>query len=105
MRIIVSGSMAYDSLIYSGTIDRLGLSQVEGSLDDIWTALVASGVGYSDDGGTSKFPSSGYGGINSAEGTYLSSSNVSTVLMPCSFSQWHMSRAICRSFHPWFTST
>lgn len=74
-----SGSMAYDSLIYSGTINRLGLSQVEGSLDDIWNALVASGVGFSDDGGTSKFPSGGLGGINSYEGTYISSSSIDTV--------------------------
>lgn len=74
-----SGSMAYDSLIYTGTIDRIGLTEVEGSLDDIWNALVASGVGYSDDGGTSKFPSDGYGGIDSYEGTYLSSNSVDTV--------------------------
>ena len=74
-----SGSMAYDSLIYSGTINRLGLAQVEGSLDDIWDALVASGVGFSDDSGTSKFPSAGFGGIDSYEGTYISSNNSTTV--------------------------
>lgn len=74
-----SGSMAYDSLIYSGTINRLGLSQVEGSLDDIWDALVASGVGFSDDPGTSKFPLAGFGGINSYEGTYISSDNTNTI--------------------------
>jgi len=74
-----SGSMAYDSLIYSGTIDRIGLSQVEGSLDDIWDALAAANVGFSDDNSTIKFPSDGFGGIDSYQGTYLSSSNTNTV--------------------------
>lgn len=74
-----SGSMAYDSLIFSTTINRMSLSQVEGSLDDIWDALVASGVGFSDDGGTSKFLAAGFGGIDSYEGTYISSNSVNTV--------------------------
>ena len=74
-----SGSMAYDSLIYSGTINRLGLAQVESSLDDIWDALVASNVTFSDDAATVKFPSGGFGGINSYAGTYISSNDVDTV--------------------------
>ena len=74
-----SGSMALDSLIDSRTVNRLGLSQVEGSLDDIWDALVASGVRFSDDPATSKFPSAGFGGINSYEGTYISTNDTNTI--------------------------
>ncbi|MEZ6062704.1 MAG: VWA domain-containing protein [Planctomycetaceae bacterium] len=74
-----SGSMAYDSLIYSGSINRLGLSAIELSLDDIWSALSTSGVAYSDDANTLKFPSTGFGGINTVADGYISSSNVTTV--------------------------
>jgi len=74
-----SGSMAYDSMLYSGTVGRLGQTAVEDSLDDIWDALVAANVGFSDDSSTIKFPSDGFGGIDSYEGTYLSSSNTTTV--------------------------
>jgi len=74
-----SGSMAYDSMLYSGTISRLGQTAVEDSLDDIWDALAAANVAFSDDAGTIKFPSDGFGGIDSYEGTYISSNSVDTV--------------------------
>ena len=74
-----SGSMATDSLIRPNAVNRLGLSQVEDSLDDIWDALVASGVTFSDDPSTAKFLSGGLGGIDSYQGTYLSSNSVDTV--------------------------
>ena len=71
--------MAYDSLIYTGTINRIGIDEVIGSLDSIWDALVASDVRYSDDASTKKFPVDGYAGINSYEGTSISSNDVNTV--------------------------
>ena len=74
-----SGSMAYDSLIHSATINRMSLSQVESSLDEIWDALVASTVGFSNDSGTMKFPSGGLGRIDSYEGFYIGSNSVNTV--------------------------
>ena len=74
-----SGSMATDSLIRPNAVNRLGLSQVEDSLDDIWDALVASGVTFSNDPSTAKFLSGGLGGIDSYQGTYLSSNSVDTV--------------------------
>ncbi|MCH2203345.1 MAG: VWA domain-containing protein [Fuerstiella sp.] len=74
-----SGSMAYDSLIDSVTIDRMSLSQVESSLDDIWDALAASTVGFSNDSSTMKFPPGGLGEINSYEGTYIGSNSINTV--------------------------
>jgi Flp pilus assembly protein TadG len=74
-----SGSMAYDSLIYSSTINRLGLTAVESGLDDIWDALSTSGASFSDAATIEKFPSTGFGGIDSYEGTYISSNSVSTV--------------------------
>ena len=74
-----SGSMAYDSLIYGNTINRLGLSQVESGLDDIWDALEDSGETFSDDSSTEKFPTDGFGDIDSYEGTYVSSNSVNTV--------------------------
>ncbi|MCA9047377.1 MAG: VWA domain-containing protein, partial [Planctomycetaceae bacterium] len=74
-----SGSMAFDSLFMSGTVSRLGTTAIADNLDDIWDAMVASDVRFSDDQATPKFPSGGFGGINSYEGTYISSSSTSTV--------------------------
>ncbi len=73
-----SGSMSYDSQYDAMSSSKLGKSAVEANLDDIWDTLVASGVTYSD---TSKlkFPAAGYGKINSAVGTYHSSSDSETV--------------------------
>ena len=74
-----SESMAFDSLIYSNTINRLGLAQVESSLDDIWNSFSSSGATFSDESNTEKFPSAGFGGIDSCEGAYISSNSVDTV--------------------------
>lgn len=73
-----SGSMSYDSQYDAMSSSKLGKSAVEANLDDIWDTLVASGVTYSDTGKL-KFPSAGYGKINSAVGTYHSSSDSETV--------------------------
>jgi len=73
-----SGSMSYDSEFGAMSSSRLGKTPVEENLDDIWNTLVASGTTYSDTGKL-KFPSDGYGLINSAVGTYKSSSNDDTV--------------------------
>ncbi len=74
-----SGSMAFDSQFRSETVGRLGLSGVTDGLDDIWDALVASDVRFSDDSATPKFPVAGFGNINSYGGTYVSSSTTSTI--------------------------
>ena len=61
-----SGSMTVsDSQFRSETVNRLGLNGVTDSLDDIWDALVASDVRFSDDSSTEKFPSDGFGDIDS----------------------------------------
>lgn len=67
-----SGSMSYDSEFDAMSSYRLGQSNVEANLDDIWNTLVDSGVTYSNSDKL-KFPPNGYGRIDSAEGTYLSS--------------------------------
>ena len=74
-----SGSMAFDSQFRSDTVSRLGLSGVTDGLDDIWDALVTSDVRFSDDSASKKFPSDGFGNINSYAGTYVSSSTTSTI--------------------------
>ena len=72
-----SASMNDDSSLLNESVGRLGKSAVEASLDAIWDALVASDVRFSNDASTKKFPSSGFGQINSASGT-TNSSNIST---------------------------
>ncbi len=69
-----SASMNDDSSLRSG----LGETQAENSLDAMWDSLVAADPvwpGTSD----SKFPSDGFGLVNSYAGTYLSSSSTSTI--------------------------
>jgi len=69
-----SASMNDDSSLRSG----LGLTQAENSLDAMWDSLVAADPvwpGTSD----SKFPATGFGSINSYAGTYVSSSDTSTI--------------------------
>ncbi|MCA9084904.1 MAG: VWA domain-containing protein [Planctomycetaceae bacterium] len=75
-----SGSMAFDSLLMAATVSRLTKPTVESGLDDIWQALVDSEATFSDDPDTLKFPSTGFGGINSAAGVTNNSSNADTVL-------------------------
>ncbi|MEO2014748.1 MAG: vWA domain-containing protein [Fuerstiella sp.] len=74
-----SGSMAFDSQFRSDTVSRLGLTGVADGLDDIWDALVASDVRFSDETGTAKFPVDGFGEIDSYAGTYVSSSSTDTI--------------------------
>ncbi|HIE96168.1 MAG TPA: VWA domain-containing protein [Planctomycetes bacterium] len=74
-----SGSMAFDSQFRSDTVNRLGLTGVTDGLDDIWDALVASDVRFSDEASTPKFPAEGFGNINSYAGTYISSRTTSTI--------------------------
>ncbi len=69
-----SASMNDDSSLRSG----LGETQAENSLDAMWDALVAADPqwpGTSD----SKFPSTGFGDVDSYAGTYVSSSDTSTI--------------------------
>jgi hypothetical protein len=72
-----SASMNDDSCIRS--VPRLGLSQVNGMLDAMWSSLRTADPKWQ---GTSisKFPANGFGGINSANGTTVSSLSVSTVI-------------------------
>ncbi len=72
-----SASMNDDSEIAS--FDDLGQSRVEKNLDDIWQALVNADPKFPNST-RSKFPASGFGGINSEAGTYISSNNDNTVM-------------------------
>lgn len=69
-----SASMNDDSSLRSG----LGQTQAEQSLDAMWDALVAADPKFR---GTSqsKFPSTGFGEIDSYYGTYISSSDTNTI--------------------------
>ncbi|WP_339727872.1 vWA domain-containing protein [uncultured Gimesia sp.] len=69
-----SGSMSYDSEFGAMSSYNMGKEAVEGNLDDIWNTLVASGATYSDTGKL-KFPTGGYGKIDSAAGKYISSND------------------------------
>jgi Mg-chelatase subunit ChlD len=69
-----SGSMNYDSQLSSS----LGVPAAEELLDDMWNAMVAADPRWPNTG-ASKFPSSGFGGINSAAGTYISSTDTATI--------------------------
>lgn len=69
-----SGSMNYDSLLTS----TLGTSEAHMLLDNIWNSLVAADPKWP---GTnqSKFPSTGFGKINSYEGVYYSSNDTNAI--------------------------
>ena len=69
-----SGSMNDDSELSS----NLPLADVEANLDQMWTALVTQDPKWPESD-VSKFPSTGFGAVNSAEGTYVSSGNVDTI--------------------------
>ena len=69
-----SASMNDDSSLRSG----LGLTQAENSLDDMWDTLVAANPTWPGSS-SSKFPSTGFGGISSYQGAYVSSSYTSTI--------------------------
>ncbi len=71
-----SGSMNFDSVPFKSGLNK---DAVETNLDDIWDSLVASNAYFSDDPSTLKFPSSGFGKINSYAGTYKYSSSSSSV--------------------------
>lgn len=73
-----SSSMNNDSNLLRGTVNRLGQPAVERNLDAIWDSLVASDVRFSNDAATKKFPSAGFGLINSPIGETSNSSNVSS---------------------------
>jgi hypothetical protein len=70
-----SGSMNYDSNLAQSSLAQ---SDVEELLDGIWTALVTADPKWPDTG-ASKFPSTGFGNINSASGAYLSSSDTTAI--------------------------
>lgn len=74
-----SGSMAFDSLYRSATVNRMGANAIADNLDDMWDALSESEVAFSDDAATLKFPAAGLGQINSYYGTYNSSNDAETV--------------------------
>ncbi len=77
-----SGSMDYDSLLTSS----LGLTDAEEILDSMWDTLVAADPKWPGTS-TSKFPSTGFGSINSYQGTYVSSTTTSTVLSTLGLTQ------------------
>ncbi|HEV7280591.1 MAG TPA: vWA domain-containing protein [Pirellulaceae bacterium] len=71
-----SGSMNDDSTLAS--VGNLGQATVEASLDGMWDSLRAADPKFS---GTtkSKFPSTGFGQVNSKYGTYKSSTTTDTI--------------------------
>jgi Flp pilus assembly protein TadG len=71
-----SSSMNDDSSMLS--FDRLGQSNVEENLDEIWDTLVNAAPVWPGTSET-KFPSTGLGKIDSYYGTYVSSSTTSTI--------------------------
>ncbi len=73
-----SGSMSFDSQFPAMSSSKLGKAPVEANFDDIWDTLVAENLTYSDTGRT-KFPSTGFGDIDSYTGTYVSSSDYNTI--------------------------
>jgi hypothetical protein len=77
-----SGSMNYDSQLSSS----LGVSTAEDMLDAIWDAMVEANPTWPGSS-TSKFPYTGFGGINSYEGTYVSSTTNSTILSTLGLTQ------------------
>jgi hypothetical protein len=77
-----SGSMNYDTWLTS----TLGLSAAVEILDDMWDALRNADPKWPGTT-TSKFPSTGFGSINSYYGTYVSSTTTSTVLSTLGLNQ------------------
>jgi Flp pilus assembly protein TadG len=71
-----SSSMSFDSQITA--FPMLGQAAVEANLDAIWQTLVSSDPTWPGTA-TSKFPSTGFGGINSAAGIYIASDDDNTV--------------------------
>lgn len=77
-----SGSMNYDSQLTSS----LGLSNAEDILDDMWDELVAANPKWPGTS-TSKFPSTGFGSINSYYGTFVNSTTNSTIMSTLGLTQ------------------
>lgn len=75
-----SGSMNDDSCLSNASVGRLTKSAIESNQDSIWAVFVASDVRFSNDAGTKKFPSAGFGQINSAVGTTNNSSSSQTAI-------------------------
>ena len=71
-----SGSMNYDSNLVDS---KLPISEVEQLLDGIWSALRTADPKWPNST-QSKFPATGFGGINSAMGTYSSSTDNATIM-------------------------
>jgi hypothetical protein len=69
-----SGSMNYDSLLTSS----LGSTEAHALLDQMWDTLVDENPKWPGTA-TSKFPSTGFGSINSYEGTYIASTDTNTI--------------------------
>lgn len=70
-----SGSMNYDSQLTSS----LGLATATELLDEMWDEMVAASPSWPGTS-TAKFPATGFGNINSYYGTYVSSSDNTTIL-------------------------
>ena len=74
-----SGSMGYDTGFRSSAVNSFGLAAVESGLDDIWTALSTSEAAFSDAPNVEKFPSNGFGKINSSSGGYYSGQDLNSI--------------------------
>jgi hypothetical protein len=71
----VSASMNDDSSL----ISSLSASEVDGLLDGMWNSLVQANPKWPGTN-VSKFPSTGFGNVKSAAGTYVSSTDTATVM-------------------------
>jgi len=75
-----SSSMNDDSCLSNTSVAQLTKAAIETNQDNIWAAFVASDVRFSNDSSTKKFPSAGFGLVNSAVGTTNNNSNSQTVI-------------------------
>ena len=85
-----SGSMNFDSLPMSFTMQRLTWSDIRSNLDTIWTELVTSNVRFSNKGHIKKFPPNGFGKINSENGTKITSTSISSVYSQLDLDEDHL---------------
>ena len=85
-----SGSMNFDSLPINETLNRLPWASVEDNLNTIWAELVGSDARFSNSPQVAKFPASGFGKINSAVGTRVTSTSVNSVFASLDLDENHL---------------
>lgn len=74
-----SESMSFETGFRPLAVKKFGLSAVERGLDDVWKSLSSSGAVFSDDPSTEKFPTKGFGKLNTYNGGHYSGSGIDAV--------------------------